>query len=161
MRKLLFILPLLFAGCVSECVIGQIPPQTVYIGTNCTGILPDYTGKVTVTDNCQIKSIVQTPAAGTILTAPKTTVKIRATDVFLNYTEATFTVNLIDTIPPVILYNELSVQADHDSIMRMYDIADSLLIKHQTFLNDRANWDSLGIERIDTLKINYTLITAL
>ncbi len=159
MKKLLFILPFILCGCVSECY-PQVPSQTLYVGSSCSATLPDYTKKVTATDNCQMSSVTQSPAAGYLLTATnqKTTVTLTATDAFGNKTQAMFTVTLVDTIPPVILYNEASAEADHDKIMQIYDLADSLLIKYNAWWNNQFPWDSLGIARNDTILINYKLI---
>ena len=159
MRKLLFILPFILCGCVSECY-PQIPAQTLYVGSSCSATLPDYTKRVTATDNCQISSITQSPAAGYLMTAAnqKTTVTLTATDAFGNKTQAMFTVTLVDTIPPVILYNEASAEADNDAIMKMYERADSVMLKYQSWWNNQFPWDSLGISKNDTLIINYKLV---
>lgn len=157
MKKILFILPLLLCGCVSECLVAQIPPATIYINADCSATLPDYRSKITVTDNCQIKSIVQLPAAGVKIIG-KTLVTITATDVFGNFTEASFNVTPVDTIPPVILYNETSAEADNDAIMKMYERADEALMEYQAWWNSQFPWDSLGIAKNDTILINYKLV---
>lgn len=157
MKKLLFILPFILCGCATECIIAQIPPQTIYINADCSATLPDYRAKITVTDNCQIKSIVQLPAPGVKITG-KTLVTITATDVFGNFTEASFNVTPVDTIPPVILYNETSAEADNDAILKMYERADAVMVEYQTWWNNQFPWDSLEIARNDTMNINYKLV---
>ena len=70
---------------------------------NCEYALLDYTGMATVSDNCDASpSLVQSPAAGTTITA-STTVTITATDAAGNSTSCTFTVDPKDrTIPSLV-----------------------------------------------------------
>ncbi len=74
---------------------------------NCDASLPDYTGLVTVTDNCTSTgsiSLMQTPTSGTILTGHNTSqvVRITATDEATNTSYCEFTVTVIDNEVPVI-----------------------------------------------------------
>ena len=69
MKKFLGLIVVLLLASSCTCLIAQIPPQYVLVGSNCQATLPDYVPQVTVTDNCQIASIVQTPAPGYILDA--------------------------------------------------------------------------------------------
>lgn len=158
MKKLLYLLlAIALYGCVPTCLIAQ-PPQILYIQTGCSAPLPDYTLKVTASDNCSLSSLVQTPAPGYILTATNqsVTVKITATDSFKNTSSISFLVTLLDTIPPTISYAEL--MADIEPIMQMYDRADDALMQYNLWADSQFPWDSLGIAQNDTIVINYAFI---
>jgi hypothetical protein len=102
MKKILFILiAILVSGC--GCILSQIPPQKIYAGAGCTAPIPNYLTKITATDNCEIASLTQIPAAGTLLTSSNkvATVTIKATDASGNFRQIVFTVTLLDTIKPV------------------------------------------------------------
>jgi hypothetical protein len=160
MKKLTYLfLILALYGCTSTCLIAQ-PPQTLRFAEGCQVAIPDYTLRVNITDNCQVKSIVQTPAAGFLLTAtnPITTVKITATDISNNISSISFTVTAIDDIPPVIAYD--SLLADIEPIMEMYDRADEALNQYSLWYDTQFPGDSLGIAANDTIRINYAFIPA-
>jgi hypothetical protein len=104
MRTLLILFVLLFSGCA--CVIGQVPPQTIYINANCQGVVPDYLPLFTFSDNCQVDTAFQDPAPGYILTAAANSVNVQiiVTDVFNNFSTVMFPVTVVDTICPTIAY---------------------------------------------------------
>ena len=103
MKKLTFLFAVMLLASSCTCLMSQIPPQMIYAGEGCAAPLPNYVTLVAVSDNCQIKSVTQTPSAGFMLNSDTqtTTVKIRATDAFDNWTEVSFQVTLIDTVKPV------------------------------------------------------------
>lgn len=160
MKKLLYLLLVItLYGCTSTCLIAQ-PPQTLRFVSGCQVAIPDYTLRVNITDNCGIKSIVQIPAAGFLLTAtnPVTTVLITATDNFNNKSSISFSVTAIDDISPVITYD--SLLADIEPIMEMYDRADEALTQYSLWYDTQFPWDSLGIAQNDTIRINYSFMPA-
>lgn len=117
MKKFYFFITLLFI--FSNFVSSQISDHFLYIRENsCSAVLPNYVDSVIVTDNCELKSVIQTPTAGTILDAtnPQYTVSIIATDVFDNISSATFTVTLLDTIPPLIMPKYTSFILGHNEV---------------------------------------------
>jgi len=128
MKKSMFLLLVLFTGC--KCVLSQIPPQTIYAGAGCEASLPNYVPRVTVLDNCAINSIIQAPLPGFLLTAtnPIATVFIRAADISNNIAEISFTVTLLDTIPPIINWDTLSSDATWNIIDRFYNMADLMVL---------------------------------
>ena len=70
----------------------------------CNFIVPDYTGLVTATDNCDpILDLTQTPTVGTVLNGSGTTqtVTITATDDNGNSSSCSFVITLEDDEPPV------------------------------------------------------------
>ncbi|HLP12161.1 MAG TPA: DUF2341 domain-containing protein [Flavobacteriales bacterium] len=79
------------------------PTQNVFAGAACTYTLLDYTGIATITDNCGFGglTIVQSPAAGAIVSIGTTNVTLTATDQNGNTTSCTFAVNVTDNSPPV------------------------------------------------------------
>lgn len=120
----------------------------IYAGDGCAAPLPDYIPLVAVSDNCSIASVTQTPTAGFILnsTTQSTTVKIRATDVFGNWTEVSFHVTLVDTVKPVITWDgEAIAAANWNIINSIYDQADRLLAAQETYFDTHFDWEASGI----------------
>ncbi len=147
MRKFIVLLALVAFASSCKCLIAQIPPQYIYVGENCEALLPDYLPMVTVTDNCEVKSVTQEPVAGTVLNAnnQQVFVTIRAIDVFDNVAEMTFSVKAIDTIPPVITPNEELLVDNWHTIHAIYDIADRLVAQQLDYHADTFPWDELEI----------------
>lgn len=129
MKKLLFLLSIiLLSSCT--CLIGQIPPQYLYVDETCGAAMPDYLTKIRVTDNCEIDTVWQSPTRGTWLTQPANNAMIRAIDRFGNHTDVLFTVNLIDTVPPVIEIVDSTLITDvYGKIDAVYNIADRMLAR--------------------------------
>jgi hypothetical protein len=100
-KAIIFITAMILVGCTC---IGQIPPQTLYIDQSCQALLPDYTERVIVRDNCPGVTVEQTPEPGTILdqAQPAITVTIMAMDSWGNTTSTDFEVVAVDTIFPTI-----------------------------------------------------------
>jgi len=137
---------LLASSCT--CLLSQIPPQMIYAGVGCAAPLPDYIPLVAVSDNCSIASVTQTPSAGFILnsTNQSATVRIRATDVFNNWTEVSFLVTLVDTVKPVITWNGPAIAAANwDVINSIYDQADRLLAQQEVYFDEHFDWEASGI----------------
>ena len=130
MKKIIpLLIALLLSSCVCNLTLGQIPPQYVYCGDDCQGVLPDYRDKVGATDNCGTPIKTQTPEPGYILGYPglTITVTIRATDNSKNFKQIKFPVTLLDTIPPVIDSTLLMVDTEMDRIENLYNKADIAL----------------------------------
>jgi hypothetical protein len=142
---LLMMVALLASSCT--CLLSQIPPQYIYVGESCSAPLPDYVPQVTVSDNCELASVVQTPAPGFVLDAntQTVTVKIRATDVFNNYSEIEFTVTAVDTIPPTIIPSGDLMTDNWLKINNIYDIADRLVAEQEQYFDEHFDWDAAGI----------------
>jgi hypothetical protein len=126
MKKIIPLLIVLLLSTSCGCLLSQIPPQYLYCGDDCQGVLPDYRSKVTATDNCGIVTMTQTPGAGFIMGFPGASieVRIRAEDNSKNFKQVRFTVTLLDTIPPVIDSTLLMVDSEIERIDRLYDVAD-------------------------------------
>lgn len=76
--------------------------QTENSNASCQFTLPDYTGLVTVTDNCSGSPVVtQSPVAGTIISGT-TTITMTADDGNGNTSSCTFDIVLIDNTPPTL-----------------------------------------------------------
>ena len=137
---------LLASSCV--CTLSQIPPQYIYAGTDCQALLPDYKSKVIVTDNCAVKLVEQIPDPGTILNAANQVVNvwIKATDVFNNTSQVTFTVALIDTIPPTIS-GEVLTQSTYQMIDEAYNRADKLIVNVMEHFDATFPYEQFGLDR--------------
>jgi len=147
MKKLfiLFVVMLLASSC--NCLLSQIPPQYVFVGTDCEALLPNYIPQVTVSDNCGVASVVQTPVPGTILNAtnPMVTVTIRATDTFGNFSEVSFTVTAKDLEPPLIIPSGDLLTDNWTKINNMYDQADRMVAEQEAFFDETFDWEAAGI----------------
>lgn len=121
MKKLLILFAVvLFTSC--KCVLSQIPPQFIYADADCQAQLPSYLEQVIASDNCDLFSVTQTPEPGYILDATNQVVNvtIKATDVFKNSTEATFSVTLLDTIPPILEWPIGQINMTDEDVVNLY-----------------------------------------
>ncbi|MCH2223322.1 MAG: HYR domain-containing protein [Crocinitomicaceae bacterium] len=78
--------------------------QQIYVDGNCQGTTPDYTGLISVTDNCSASAAItlsQSPPTGTVITGAivETTITITATDESGNIGTCDFIMRTLDTIP--------------------------------------------------------------
>ena len=157
MKKLLLLLLIALSGC--KCLLSQLPPQFIYAGEDCTAPLPNYVEKVTVTDNCALATVVQTPAPGYLLDAVNqiVNVKIKATDVFANSSEITFSVTLLDTIPPVITYEELLGETWME-VNNLYNRADRMIADLMDNVDETFPYEDFGVIRDDADSAYYKRI---
>lgn len=157
MKKLLLLLMIILSGC--KCLLSQIPPQYIYAGEDCTASLPNYVERVIVTDNCALATIIQTPSPGFLLTAVNqiTNVTIRATDVFNNFSEITFSVTLLDTIPPVITYDEL-LASTWLEVNNLYNRADRMIADLMEHVDETFPYEDFGVIRDDADSTYYKRI---
>ena len=148
MKKLIILFAVVLLASSCTCMMSQIGPQYVFVGPNCTAVLPDYTTEeyVKIEDNCGIKSVIQTPLAGTILTAdnPTVIVTIRATDLFDNFNEVSFPVTAKDSIIPNITPTGLLTD-NWVKIHSLYDQADRLLAEQEQYFDETFDWEAAGI----------------
>lgn len=157
MKKLLILLSIVLSSCT--CLIGQIPPQYIYVDSTCGAALPDYLPMITVDDNCGIDTVWQSPTRGSWLTVPTTTVLIRAIDNFNNHTDMMFTVTLIDTIPPTITLNDTTLVTNvSQQIDALYDKADWMLARHQNWIDYNMLADSIPVnwDHYNDIHITWT-----
>ena len=167
MKRIIYLLSLVILSSCTVCTIAQIPPQYLYVGENCSAVLPDYLPSVTVSDNCELLSITQEPQAGLILNSSnnQVTVKISAWDKSGNMSQIEFLVSIVDTIPPLIIPNNDLLTEDltpheihnrnHEIVMSMYDQADRALIKNDSLFMTLFPWDKFP--GIDPFKENMSL----
>lgn len=143
MKRLLLFLCIILSSC--SCLLSQIPPQRIYAGAGCTAPLPDYKLKVTASDNCEIVSFIQTPAAGTMLTASNkvANVVLKATDASGNFKELKFTVTLLDTIKPVFTIDPSLLAYNLKQIDEIYDFGDKLIAEQEKNLMSQSWIDSI------------------
>ena len=134
---------ILLSGC--SCLLSQIPPQKIYVGSSCTATLPNYLTKITATDNCEIASFTQVPAAGYLLTPTNkvTTVVVKATDASGNFKQVTFTVTLLDTIKPLLIIAPELLTYSLKQIDEIYNFGDRLIARQEELLNQQSWIDSI------------------
>lgn len=158
MRSFIFLVVMvLFSGC--RCLLSQIPPQYIYVDSSCTAELPNYVERVTVSDNCALATVIQTPSPGFLLTSVNriTNVKITATDVFDNKSEVNFTVTLIDTMPPVIVYDSLLADMWQE-VNNLYDRADRMIADLMDSNDKYFPYEDFGVIRDDADSTYYKRI---
>lgn len=143
MKKIMILLyAFIVSGC--GCMLSQnIPPQKIYAGAGCQAALPNYLLKISASDNCEISSLTQTPAAGFLLTAAAktTTVTIKATDASGNFRQLSFTVTLLDTVKPVFTVDPSLLASNVQQINEAYNFADKLTAYNLENM-DRAIFDT-------------------
>lgn len=77
--------------------------QTVNLDSQCEATLPDYTGDVVATDNCDASlDIVQSPVAGATISGTTNSVTLTVTDDEGNLSQVSFNVSVEDNTDPVI-----------------------------------------------------------
>jgi hypothetical protein len=157
MKKLIFLSLIVLSGC--RCLLSQIPPQFLYTGQGCEAPLPDYTPKVTATDNCNLASLIQTPAPGFLL-GPEhmiANVVIKATDSSGNSSQVGFDVILVDTIPPVITADNTLLTADYDKIDALYNQADRIVKSKLITFDAKFPYAELGLTDLERDSIFYVV----
>ena len=148
MKKIIALSSLLLFMSSCVCVIGQVPPQYLYVDESCGAALPDYIPKLKFSDNCAIDTVEQTPTAGTWLTSfnPTVTVLVRAKDAFGNKTDMMFTVTLLDTIPPTIeLLDSSLISNVYDQMNTVYDIGDRMLARQELWFDATFDYEAQNI----------------
>jgi gliding motility-associated-like protein len=105
----------------------------VNAGPTCTYTLTDFTGSITVTDNCTVPAsvvITQSPAAGTVLAVSTTTITLTATDANGNASSCTFDVTVADNTVPTFVTcpanQNLSITANCDVALPDYTSTSSV-----------------------------------
>jgi len=84
-------------------IISTLSDKTIEVGENCQVAIPDYTGDLTVIDNCdEDLEISQTPAPGTIISGSSNEVILMVSDDAANSVSTSFNIQLIDSISPYI-----------------------------------------------------------
>lgn len=117
MKKLFLItIAVILYGC--GC-LAQIPTQYLHMDDSCSAVLPDYVNMVVVRDNCEVISVTQYPAPGTVISIT-TGVQIIAIDNSGLEATALFDVILIDTIPPVITMDTSLARFQDAQMMETY-----------------------------------------
>lgn len=94
--------------------------QFAYANITCNAPLPDFTGTVTATDNCDINlDVTQSPVAGTDIIGNSNEVTLTVTDDGGNTDQVSFNVVVIDTISPIIssIPNDTTILTDYCSIV--------------------------------------------
>ena len=127
MKKLMLIL---FAGVMTSCtcIMSQVPPLTLQITEDCGAAMPDLRPLLHWTDNCAIDTVEQDPTPGTWLTTKFNTVHFRAYDNFSNYTDALTSLELIDTIGPVLVgVDSTLIASEYDRANTLYDQAERII----------------------------------
>jgi len=161
MKKLILLLfvTAFMSSCV--CTLSQIPPQYIYANADCQALLPDFKGKVTATDNCAIKVIEQTPAPGYVLSATNQVVNVllKATDVFNNSSQVTFSVTLLDTIAPILEWPIGQINMTDEDVVNLYKNWESAVKVHgiAKWMYDRT-WTQ-GLPLADTTFVDSCGVT--
>ena len=104
--------------------------QNLNTSAGCNATLPDYTGSVTVSDNCTATNsitITQSPIEGTTLSGGHNStqlVTMTATDLSGNSQTCTFTVTVKDVTAPVFTVTPVSISKNTDPSQCYYTVVD-------------------------------------
>ena len=132
--------------------------RTEYLNKNCQFTIPDYTGLVLVTDNCNGPiTLTQNPVKGTIVSGSENTnlITVTAKDIYGNSSSCTFIISLSDTIKPTPVCKNITVYLDQvtgkvsitpDSVNN--GSYDNCGITNYTLNNYNFNCHNLGINNI-------------
>ncbi len=118
------------SGNFSECtfditLIDNTPPeiicpvdQDVYVDDNCEYIIPDYRDEISITDNCEIAQITQSPEPGFVMStnnpSVSTSITIVAEDLSGNKSTCTFSLTAVDNTPPLFTSCPSNIEVDND-----------------------------------------------
>jgi len=94
------------ADNTSPVVVSCAPPQSANADANCQAVVPDFTTSVTATDNCTASpalTIIQSPAAGTLVSTGVTNITITVKDANNNVATCITTLTVKDITAPVIV----------------------------------------------------------
>ena len=150
MKRLIGLIALVvLVGCT--CLSQTVPTQYVYAtDTTCEASLLDYTLIVPVSDNCEVASYTQTPAAGTVLDAtnPSVTVNLEVVDVQGNVSTANFDVILLDTIPPVFNFPADMLSYSFEDAGHMNNTLTAFIQdKMLEWITYEPRWDTITFDR--------------
>jgi hypothetical protein len=106
----------------------------LYVGNNCSVIMPDYRMFVSATDNRTASENIiftQTPYPNQVLTKGNYQVSLKAYDEADNYDEYLFNINVFDSISPKITYEntEFFIEAETNCENTIPDISDLVQIQ--------------------------------
>ncbi|MDF1573094.1 MAG: HYR domain-containing protein, partial [Bacteroidales bacterium] len=99
-----FLLPAVFVAVdtVAPVIVSCAVDQNLSSGPSCDALVPDLTGSVTVTDNCDVSPLItQSPAAGTSIGAGVTVVIVSVTDASGNTASCTANITVVDDVSPI------------------------------------------------------------
>ena len=111
-------------GNATTCVSSLIPidtvapiitcptPITVDNGTSCDYALTNYGGAAVILDNCPNYTIIQSPAAGTIVNPGITQITLNVTDAGGNNASCVFDLTVIENVAPTIICPSDTVSCD-------------------------------------------------
>jgi hypothetical protein len=165
MKKLIILLSFFLTGC--GCLIGQVPPQTIVAGANCTATLPDYRPFFSIAAGCTgFNPLTQTPIPGTLVTTANSplTVFVKVTSKTNGkFDQKTIIVSIADTVTPKLTPIGILAEVTQKQVNDLYNAGDKLL----GFLDNNImsqNWidsvpglrDKLGSDNFN----NKMLITA-
>ncbi len=98
--------PLSVVDTTAPVILSVPGAQTVSVGANCQGAVPNVVSGVVASDNCTAANqltITQSPAAGTLLAKGQYSITVTVTDASGNSTTGSVPLSVVDTSAPVIL----------------------------------------------------------
>ncbi len=113
----------------SDPTFNCIPDSELYIASGCSYVLEDFTSSMNISDNCGIGSVIQTPAAGTLLGIGTHEISVTITDLSGNLSVCDFEVDIIDSIDPTIsCLSDLTVWPNASCIYTLADFTSSVAV---------------------------------
>jgi hypothetical protein len=157
MKKLIILLSIIVLSSCS-CLIGQIPPVSLFVDESCGAAMPDLRPMLRWQDNCGIDTVEQTPTPGSWLTEKYNTVHFRAYDNFRNFTDVLGSVELLDTTPPELVgVDSTLITQVYKNVTSLYNAADRLLALNEMWFDDTFPWDDVEFQYVDSLGVAQTL----
>jgi hypothetical protein len=101
-------------------VVDNTPPSltvpadsSVSANSSCQALIPNVVSGSSASDNCGGVTVTQSPGAGTVVGVGPHPITVTATDTAGNHTSKTVVFTVVDTTPPTITLNGLTILIDH------------------------------------------------
>ncbi|NQX90870.1 MAG: HYR domain-containing protein, partial [Flavobacteriales bacterium] len=92
--------------------------QSVALSNSCDYTIPDYSGVLSISDNCGVQSVVQNPVAGSTVNAGLHTIELTAFDYAGNSYSCSFDLSIIDdTIPQIVCPSDWNISLPVDGCL--------------------------------------------
>ncbi|MDD2636366.1 MAG: HYR domain-containing protein [Bacteroidales bacterium] len=113
----------------------------LYADNNCNAMVPDYRGDVTASDDITPEAnliIVQSPNSGSYISSGNNQISLRVYDESDNFDEIFFNINVLDTISPTIIVEDINIniEATENCNAAIPDFSESLTLYDNCTANE-------------------------
>lgn len=143
------LLILLFIVITASCTcLGQLQTQYLFVDENCQAQVPDYISIVNAEDNCEGEiTLTQYPPVNSYITIHMEA-NVTATDISGNTNVSTFTIMLLDTIPPALYFTD-TIAYNPSQIKDIYLTFVGWVVNDIQRFEDNFNWEEFNLDPND------------